>query len=159
MSGRRHVYTAHIAWTGNRGEGTSGYRAYDRSHELAVPGKPPLAMSSDPAFRGDKTRHNPEDLFVASLSSCHMLWYLHVASDAGVRVTAYEDDAEGCMVEDAERGGFFEKVTLRPRVTVAEAAMVEAARAAHITAHHKCYLANSVNFPVEIEPVVAVAAA
>ena len=158
MAGRKHSYTTRIVWTGNRGAGTADYRAYERAHELSAAGKPTIAMSSAPAFRGDKARHNPEDLLVASLSSCHMLWYLHMASEAGVRVVAYEDEAVGTMAEDAERGGFFERVVLRPRVTVASADMAEAARTAHKSAHHKCYIANSVNFPVEVEPEIIVAA-
>ena len=118
MPGRRHRYEVAVAWTGNDGSGTSGYRAYRRDHEIAAPGKPSIAGSSDPAFRGDPARWNPEDLLVASLSSCHMLWYLHLCAVAGIVVTAYRDDAEGVMEEGADGGGRFTQVTLRPAVTV-----------------------------------------
>ena len=107
---------------GNRGEGTAGYKAYGREHEIACPGKPPLRGSADPLFRGDAALHNPEDLLVAALSACHMLWYLHLCSVAGVVVTAYEDAAEGTMeTRPPEGSGAFTRVTLRPRVTVTAA--------------------------------------
>ena len=157
MSGKRHVYKTRVEWTGNRGSGTSGYRDYDRAHEIwAGPVKPPIAGSSDPAFNGDAARWNPEELLVASLSTCHQLWYLHLASQAGIVVVGYVDDAEGLMVEDADGGGRFERVTLRPRVTVAAGDMATA-RALHHAAHGKCFIANSVNFPVDCEPNVETA--
>src|SRR5205814_6337653 len=101
-----------------RGTGTSGYREYDRAHEISSPGKPPIVGSSDPSFRGDATRYNPEELLVASLSTCHMLWYLHLAADAGIAVTAYADDARGTMLEADDGSGRFARVVLRPTVTV-----------------------------------------
>jgi organic hydroperoxide reductase OsmC/OhrA len=151
MQGRRHNYQTRVTWTGNSGEGTRNYRSYNRTHDLAIAGKPVLPMSSDPAFRGNVERHNPEDLLVASLSSCHMLWYLHLASEAGIIVTAYEDRANGTMVEDDDFGGRFERVVLRPRVTIAAGGDAALAQALHAKAHHKCYVANSVNFAVEVE--------
>ncbi|MCY3830426.1 MAG: OsmC family protein, partial [Rhodospirillaceae bacterium] len=113
-----HTYTATITWTGNRGEGTRSYRGYGREHDIACPGKPVLRGSADPAYRGDADRHNPEDLLVAALSACHMLWYLHLSASAGVVVTAYEDRAEGTMRTQADGAGEFTGVTLRPRVTI-----------------------------------------
>src|SRR3954471_12176010 len=115
---RTHEYTAEVRWTGNRGTGTSGYRDYDRAHDVGADGKPAIAGSSDPAFRGDRDRYNPEELLVASLSQCHMLWFLHLATEAGIVVTDYRDRAVGTMVEDADGGGRFAEVTLRPAVTV-----------------------------------------
>ncbi len=100
-----HSYRAHVVWTGNRGSGTSTYRGYDRAHEIRSPGKPTLMCSSDPTFLGDRERYNPEELLVASLSSCHMLWYLHLAADNGIVVVDYRDDATGTMVETADGGG------------------------------------------------------
>ena len=149
MAGKTHTYTAAVEWTGNRGTGTAAYRAYGREHVIRMTGKPDILGSSDPAFRGDAGRHNPEDMLVAALSTCHMLWYLHLAADAGVIVTGYSDNATGTMVEDAERGGFFTNVTLHPVVTIAADSDASKAKALHAIAHHKCYLANSVNFPVE----------
>ena len=152
-SGKQHHYPVRMKWTGNTGAGTREYRGYERAHEYSVPGKPVIPGSSDPAFRGDKTRYNPEELLVMSLSSCHMLWFLHLASEAGVVVTAYEDDASGTMVETADSGGHFTEVVLRPRVTFAPGADRSRATALHERAHHLCFVANSVNFPVRCEPV------
>ncbi len=154
---KQHGYRATIVWTGNRGTGTSNYRDYGRDHDIVIAGKPTLAGSSDPGFRGDATRHNPEDLLVVSLSTCHMLWYLHLCTVNGIVTTAYEDDASGTMVEDADGGGRFTEVVLKPRVTIA-AGDPEVARALHHEAHAKCFIANSVNFPVRHEPVIVVAA-
>ncbi len=151
---RTHGYDISVTWTGNRGTGTSGYRAYDRDHDVSADGLPAIAASSDPAFRGDPGRWNPELEFTAALSQCHMLWYLHLCADAGVTVLSYADDAHGVMAEADDGGGHFTEVVLRPRVTVASADMIEAATALHGEAHTKCFIANSVNFPVRHEPVV-----
>lgn len=153
--GREHTYTATVTWTGNQGTGTSGYKAYSRDHDITAPGKPVLPGSSDPAFRGDPARYNPEDLLVASLSSCHMLWYLHLCSRDGIAVTAYADTATGTMVETADGGGHFAQVTLRPAVTIAKGDP-DHARDLHHEAHRLCFIANSVNFPVTVEGSVVV---
>ncbi|WP_207461757.1 OsmC family protein [Azospirillum sp. SYSU D00513] len=160
MAGKEHRYAVTVTWTGNTGTGTSGYRAYERRHEIAVPAsaKPAIPGSSDPAFRGDPARWNPEELLVASLSACHKLWYLHLCADAGLAVTAYTDRADGVMEETADGGGRFRHVTLRPEVTLAPGSDPERARAIHHDAHEKCFIAASVNFTVAIEPVVAVEA-
>ena len=157
MTGKTHTYSASVTWTGNTGTGTSGYRAYDREHVIHIDRKPDITGSADPAFRGDATRHNPEDLLIASLSTCHMLWYLHLATDAGVIVVAYTDTATATMVEHAARGGYFIEAVLHPQVTIAAGS--DAALAAHLhqDAHKFCYVANSLNFPVRCEPVVRTA--
>jgi len=152
-----HRYSLTATWTGDRGSGTSGYRDYDRSVTLSIAGKPDLAASSDKPFRGDPSRWNPEDLLLAALAECHLLSYLHACVTAGVVVVAYEDEAAGTMVEDGRGGGAFTEVVLRPRVTVADEAMREAALAAHDQAHAWCFIANSVNFPVRHEPTILVA--
>ncbi len=154
MVEKRHRYRVRLRWTGNKGEGTVSYRAYSRAHELSAQGKPAIDGSSDPAFRGDATRWNPEELLVAALSACHQLSYLHLCADAGIVVTAYEDEAEGVMVEQAGGAGQFERVVLRPLVTVAAGSDAEKARALHHVAHEKCFIARSVNFPVTHEPRV-----
>lgn len=151
-----HRYSVRTTWTGDRGTGTSGYRDYDRAATIQIAGKPALAASADKPFRGDPSRWNPEDLLLAALSQCHLLSYLHACVTAGVVVVSYEDDATGLMVEDGRNGGAFREVVLRPRVTVAEASMIDAATAAHDQAHAWCFIANSVNFPVRHEPVVEV---
>ena len=146
-----HSYEIRTTWTGNRGVGTADYRAYDRAHEIVAPGKPPLAGSSDPSFRGDASRWNPEELLVASLSACHMLWYLHLCADAGILVTAYQDDARGAMQTTSDGGGRFTEVVLRPRVTLARGDTARAA-ALHDDSHRLCFIASSVSFPVRHEP-------
>lgn len=151
-SPRQHEYATTITWSGNTGTGTSSVRDYARDHEIAIEGKPTIPGSSDPNFRGDPTRYNPEELLVASLSGCHMLWYLSECTAAGVVVTAYVDRAEGFMTEDADGSGRFTRVVLRPEITLAPGADLDVARAKHHTAHEKCFIANSVTFPVEVEP-------
>jgi organic hydroperoxide reductase OsmC/OhrA len=151
---RQHSYTVATTWTGNTGSGTSGYRSYERSHEISAQEKPTIAGSSDPAFRGDQSRWNPEDLLVASLSACHQLWYLHLCANAGVVVEGYEDEAVGVMEESGDGGGQFVEVTLRPKVKLAPGSDKAKAKALHHEAHSKCFIARSVNFPVVCEPVV-----
>lgn len=155
--GKQHHYTLRVEWTGNKGTGTSGYRDYDRNHTISAEGKPDIAGSSDSAFRGDKSRHNPEDMLVASLSTCHMLWYLHLCADAGVIVLAYEDNPSGTMVETEAPGGHFTEVTLNPAVTVKDHSMVEKAAYLHHKAREACFIANSVNFPVNHLATIKVA--
>jgi organic hydroperoxide reductase OsmC/OhrA len=153
MSGKTHTYSTHVEWTGNRGTGTSAYSAYGREHVIRMDGKPDIKGSSDPAFRGNADRHNPEDMMVAAVSTCHMLWYLHLAAEAKIIVTGYTDAARGTMVEDKERGGYFTEIVLRPLVTIASG---DAAVAEHLheAAHKKCFIANSVNFPVRCIPKI-----
>lgn len=153
-----HHYDVQVRWTGNRGTGTSAYAAYGRDHEVTTDGRPPIAGSADVVFRGDADRWNPEQLLVAALSQCHLLAYLHECVKAGVVVTAYEDAAAGTMQTDAEGGGHFTEVTLHPAVTVAEGGMVDRAQALHDVAHHHCFVAASMNFPVRHEPTVRVSA-
>jgi organic hydroperoxide reductase OsmC/OhrA len=151
MTKKEHHYAITTEWTGNTGTGTKTYASYERSHNLSIENKKTIFMSSDPAFRGDRTKHNPEDLLLASLSSCHMLWYLHLCADAGVVVISYTDHAEGTM-QETENGGHFSSVTLHPVVKVAEASMIEKANALHHEANKKCFIANSCNFPVHHVP-------
>jgi organic hydroperoxide reductase OsmC/OhrA len=151
---RKHHYSVSVVWTGNTGHGTRSYTGYERAHEIRSGQKPAVPGSSDPAFRGDPTRYNPEELFVAALSSCHMLWYLHLCADAGIGVVSYQDNPKGTMIETAE-GGRFTNVTLHPAVEVTESA--ERAEALHKRAHQLCFLANSVNFPVEHQATTATA--
>lgn len=154
-----HHYTATLEWLGNRGTGTSGYRDYGREVLVTAEGKHPIEGSADRTFHGDADRWNPEDMLLASLSQCHLLSYLHVAVLHGFVVVAYTDTVEGTMEQTADGGGRFVSVTLRPVVTVASADMVEAAIAAHREANQKCFIANSVNFPVLHEPRVLVGSA
>ena len=152
--GKQHRYETTVRWTGNLGTGTTGYKDYGRNHEISGSGKPVIPGSSDPAFRGDAARYNPEELLVASLSTCHMLWYLHLCAVNKVVVLDYEDHAGGTMEEAADGGGRILEVTLRPRITVTTGSDLETARRLHHDAHEKCFVANSVNFPVGCEPVI-----
>jgi organic hydroperoxide reductase OsmC/OhrA len=152
-----HHYKATTTWVGNRGTGTSDYKAYDRNHDIVIDGKEILKCSSDPGFRGDKTRQNPEELLVASLSGCHMLWYLHLSAVNGVVVTAYVDEAHGSMEENKDGSGQFTEVTLNPRVTVKDKSMIDTANALHHQANQMCFIARSVKFPVHHKPVTVVA--
>lgn len=145
---KEHNYKAIIEWTGNLGEGTSGYTNYERSHTIQLEDKPIIAASSDPSFRGDSKKHNPEELFLASFSSCHMLWYLHLCSVEGVIVMDYRDEATGKMIEEENGKGRFTEVTLHPEVIVLEAGMVAKAQELHRRANEMCFIANSCNFPV-----------
>lgn len=154
MAGHTHSYAVTVSWRGNRGPGTTGYREYDRDHVINAEGKPEIAGSSDPAFRGDRSRWNPEELLLASLSACHKLWYLHYCAVAGVVVTAYEDDAVGTMVIDEQGKGRFTEVILRPRITITERSDAAVAGELHEDSHESCFIANSVNFPVRCEPVI-----
>jgi organic hydroperoxide reductase OsmC/OhrA len=153
-----HQYRIGVEWTGNRGEGTSGYKAYGRDGVVTAEGKPSLECSADRSFRGDAERWNPEDLLVAALSQCHMLSYLHVAVLHGVVVTAYRDEATGVMVQTPDGGGHFRSVTLHPVVEVADPASAELAQTLHAEASAKCFIARSVNFPVEHAPTTLIAA-
>lgn len=144
-----HNYKLTLKWTGNKGTGTSGYRAYDRNHEIYVEGKTTLLGSADPTFHGDKTVHNPEDLLLASLSACHMMSYLHVCVKAGIVVTDYIDNATGTMVVNADGSGRFTEVILNPIVTITDESLLAKAKELHTEANLLCFIANSVNFPVK----------
>ncbi|GAA4180853.1 OsmC family protein [Gryllotalpicola koreensis] len=151
-----HHYAVTVSWSGNRGTGTSGYRGYGREHTVAADGKADIAGSADPAFRGDAERWNPEELLLAALSQCHMLSYLHAAATAGVTVVSYEDDAIGTMAQTPDGGGHFTSVTLRPRIEITDAAQLALAEELHAEASRMCFIASSVNFPVEHEPTTTV---
>ena len=153
---RTHSYDVTVTWTGKPAADPAAPRSYSRALEVVVPGRPPLAGSADPAMGGDADRWNPEELLVAALAQCHMLWFLHLCADAGVVVTGYTDRPHGVMVE-TRHGGRFTEAWLRPEATVAEPGMAAAAAALHATAHARCFIANSVNFPVHLAPVITVA--
>lgn len=153
---KEHHYTTTVRWTGNEGSGTDDYRNYARSHDIVIENKPTIAGSSDTPFRGDGTKHNPEDFLLASLSSCHMLWYLHLCADAGVILTHYEDRATGTLTQSDSGSGRFTEVVLHPTVTVSDPSMVEKARTLHERAHAFCFIANSVNFLVKHEAQILV---
>ncbi len=157
MADKTHHYEVSLEWTGDRGSGTSGYASYDRAHVLSAPGRPDISGSSDPHFRGDPARWNPEQLLLASLSACHQLWYLHLCSVNRVTVLAYRDRATGDMAEHADGSGEFVRVVLRPEVTIAGGCDTDTALRLHHEAARLCFVARSINFPVVHEPSVSVA--
>lgn len=152
-----HQYKAKTQWVGNQGTGTSDYKSYSRNHNISIEGKNELLCSSDPSFRGDKQRHNPEELLVASVSGCHMLWYLHLCAVNGVIVQEYVDNAFGEMEENQDGSGQFVHITLNPSVTVADESMIAKANALHHEANKMCFIARSVKFPVHHKPVAVAA--
>jgi organic hydroperoxide reductase OsmC/OhrA len=148
----QHNYSLIVKWTGNTGTGTSGYKEFERSHSIHIDNKVEIWGSSDPAFRGDKTKHNPEDLLLASISSCHMLWYLHLCTVAGIIVTDYIDHATATMIETVNGGGKFTEATLNPIVTITDISTMKKANELHKQANELCFIANSLNFPVYHKP-------
>ncbi len=155
---KQHHYSLEVEWTGNLGAGTKDYRSYERNHVIRVDNKVVIDGSSDPAFRGDKQKHTPEELFVASIASCHMLWYLHLCSDAGVTVVKYTDRVTAIMVETADGGGKFVDVTLFPEVMITPGSSKEKAETLHKQANELCFIANSLNFPVKHAATILVSA-
>lgn len=154
---KKHLYRPEIVWTGNLGKGTHSYAGYSRNHEISVPGvskTAPIKGTADPAFRGDQSRWNPEELFVSSLSACHMLWYLHLCADAGVTVVSYRDEPEGTMELDRSGTGRFTSVVLRPRVGITPESDADEAHELHETAHSRCFLAASVSCSLTVEPMI-----
>lgn len=152
MPSPQHQYTLTVEWTGNRGEGTAGYRVYDRDHEVRGEHLATIAGSSDPTFRGNPSRWNPEQLLLAAAAQCHLLAYLHQAASNGVVVTAYVDHPTAVMTEDGTGGGRFTEITLHPLVTITDPQQVELAERLHADANRTCFIANSLNLPVGHEP-------
>jgi organic hydroperoxide reductase OsmC/OhrA len=156
---KTHTYELTVTWTGNAGTGTSSYQGFERSHDVSIDGKPTIPGSADPAFRGARERWNPEELLVASLAQCHMLWYLVLCAKEGIVVTEYVDHPSGTLVETPDGGGHFEEVMLHPEVTITTPEKMDRAVALHERAHDLCYVASSVNFPVRSDPTVVTAVA
>lgn len=148
MNLSEHRYGVSLEWTGNRGTGTQTYRGYGRDHVLRSPGLPDLPGTADPTFHGDRDRWNPEQLLLSALTQCHMLSYLHVAVKNGISVISYEDNAEGTLRLNRDGSGEFTSVLLRPRVRIGTGDPALAS-ALHDEAHRLCFIARSVNFPVE----------
>jgi len=151
---KEHHYALSIEWTGNLGTGTSDYRAYTRNHLISAENKPDIPGSSDPHFRGDKTRYNPEEMLVAALSTCHMLSYLHLCAVNKVIVLEYNDKATGTMMENPDGSGQLTETTLNPIVKVKDSSMNAKALELHEQAEKMCFIASSVNFPVHHKPTI-----
>lgn len=153
---KEHNYKTTVKWAGNKGKGTSNYKEFERCHIVSIEGKPNILCSSDPAFRGDRTKYNPEELLLSSLSSCHMLWYLHLCSESNIIITKYSDEATGVMTETYNGSGYFSEVNLNPITTVSESSMIKKAIELHKKANELCFIANSVNFKVNHSPICLV---
>lgn len=153
---KQHAYTTQIEWTGNTGDGTRTYKGYERTWNISVPGKPVIACSNDPLLGGDPSMMNPEDLLLSALSACHMLWYLHLASTAGISVLTYEDAPIGTGSVSPNGAGQFLAATLKPVINVAEGCDLAEAHRLHNDVHQYCFIARSVNFPVTYEPTIRV---
>lgn len=152
---KEHHYHSRVTWTGAGEEGTKTYKSYSRNYDIDMDGKAKILGSSDPAFRGDPARHNPEDILVGAAAACHMLWYLHLCAVNGIVVTAYTDAAEGIMDEGGEgEGGRFTKIILRPTITITADSDAEKALSLHHVANEKCFIANSLKCPIEHEAVI-----
>lgn len=151
---KNHHYKTKTTWTGNTGESTKNYRSYQRNYTISVDGKADILGSSDPSFLGDSQLHNPEDLLLASVSSCHLLWYLHLCSVNKILVVDYQDFAEGTMIEEENGSGKFTEITLKPRIVVKEKEMIEKAMKLHQEANERCFIANSLNFKIKHEPEI-----
>lgn len=144
-------FEAKVVWTGNLGQGNKTYKGYERTWEVRTQGKPVIVCSNDPLLGGDPGLHNPEDMLIAALSACHMLWYLHLAHQAGVVVLGYEDAPLGRGESTPTGAGRFVGATLRPRITVPEGTDLARADAVHHEISEVCFIARSVSFPVSYE--------
>lgn len=153
---RTHQYHSKVIWTGNRGSGTMDYRAYDRYFNIQIDGKPEIKGCSDSAFSGDKSVHNPEDLLLSAVASCHMLWYLHLCSENAIVVLEYTDDAQGTMLEEKDGSGRFQSITLAPNVKIAAGGDIQKAEKLHEQAGKMCFIANSLNVPISYQPTISV---
>ena len=151
-----HQYSATITWTGNRGQGTANYRAYGREHEIEIEGKPVIPGSSDPSFLGDAGKWNPEDMLLSAISTCHMLWFLHLASEAGWVVQTYVDRARATMSMNPDGSGQFTAACLQPEITIS-AGDPSLSDDLHHRAHAMCFIARSLNFDVTCDASVSVA--
>ncbi|ADR21107.1 peroxiredoxin [Marivirga tractuosa] len=152
-----HHYQSLLKWTGNTGKGTKSYTSYERSYDIIIENKPTLKGSADPGFRGDASLHNPEDVFLASISSCHMLWYLHLCAVNKITVIDYQDKASATMQEDSQGKGHFTGAILHPEVIILEKDKIELAESLHQKANEYCFIANSCNFPIQHDPTIKLA--
>ncbi|WP_079736510.1 OsmC family protein [Salegentibacter salegens] len=154
---KKHQYKLNLKWTGDEGKGTLNYKSYNRNYKISAEGKnSEINGSADPAFLGDKSKYNPEDLFLSSIAACHMLWYLHLCSTHKIIVVAYLDNATGVMEETSNGSGKFTEVSLNPMVKVTEESMISKANELHKEAGRMCFIANSCNFEIGYNPTTIV---
>jgi len=149
-----HSYRTTVTWSGSTG---AGYEHYDRHHEIALPpSAEALMVSADLAFRGNPEQTNPEQLLLAAASSCQLLSFLAVAARAHVDVLSYSDQAEALMPEH-DLPVRITRITLRPRIVVAEGTDIAKVTRLVDLAHRECYIANTVSSEMLLEPVIETA--
>ena len=143
-------YSAEVAW--NRGEVAPG-EDYSRSHGWRFDGGVEVPASSAPDLHGDPSCVDPEEAFVASISSCHMLWFLHLAADRGFHVRTYTDRAVGHM-NRVDRGVIaITDVDLHPEIEwVGDVPDARTTAEIHDESHHRCFIANSVTSTITVHP-------
>ncbi|MDP1724703.1 MAG: OsmC family protein [Alphaproteobacteria bacterium] len=146
----QHMFRMHLEWEPNSSNNDS------KNYKLqGIGDKPYIMASSAAAFQGDENRYNPEELLVGALASCHMLWFLYLAKLAQITVIDYKDEPEGILELQGSNGRFTE-ITLTPKITILEEDKIEEAKHLQEKAHQKCYIANSVNFDVKLNPHIIV---
>jgi len=148
-------FNSRIQWTGNTGTGTSSYQGYLRTWDIAVPGKPIVHCSNDPHLGGDPSLMNPEDLLLSAVSACHMLWYLHFASENNVVVESYIDKPKGLGETERSGRGRFLSIELSPSITLANDADLQLAESLHERVHDYCFIARSLSCPVYCRPQIS----
>lgn len=151
---KQHHYQLSLNWKDTNGCGTTSYKSYSRDHQVSKSTLTNIQLSSDPNFRGNPDKFNPEELLVSSLSSCHLLWYLHLCAENKIVVLKYNDSPEGWMEEESDGGGQFKEVILRPEILIEGKEVPALAYSLHAEAHKKCFIARSCNFPVKIEAII-----
>ena len=130
---------------------------YNSAHTIRFEGGQSVVSSAAPEFGGDAAQTDPEELLVASLSSCHMLTFLAVAANRGYVLDAYEDDAEGTLGKNEQGVTFLAHATLRPKVTFSgdKRPTPEEYEQLHARAHRGCFMANSVKTAMVVQPAIA----
>jgi organic hydroperoxide reductase OsmC/OhrA len=151
----QHSFRIHLTWEANEG-GTIAEKGYSKNYNLKGDGiDSSILGSSAPAFMGSENRYNPENLLIGSLASCHMLWFLYLAKMANINVIHYKDEPNGILQLEGSQGRFIE-ITLMPQITITDQTRINDVKRLQEKAHEKCYIANSVNFPVKVEPNVII---
>jgi len=150
---KQHSYEVPIKWTDSNNTCRNNHTVHDTELEVEGLEEIPIPGSSEPTFSGHRLRQNPEELFVASISSCYMLWFLHLCEDNGVIIVEYKDNATGTIIKSANSGGFFKEVLLTPRVTLMVESMIKLAESLHQEAIGVCFIAQSCNFPIHYQPI------
>jgi organic hydroperoxide reductase OsmC/OhrA len=144
----KYYYTLELKWLGNE-NGT--HHRTDRFYEISIDEKAKLKGSADKPFFGDPTLYNPEDLLLSALSACHMMSYLYLCRKQGIKISSYQDNAQGILKLDDEGIGRFESVILRPQVVLADSSQIDEAFQLHTQAGKLCFIANSVNFDISYD--------